>query len=86
MPEVRVYSRPGCHLCELLIADLMPLLRGRARLALREVDDDPAWRECYGERIPVVEIGGDVICELRLDRAAVLEALAAADEAARGGA
>jgi hypothetical protein len=27
--KIRVYSRPGCHLCELLIDELLPLIRDR---------------------------------------------------------
>lgn len=71
MPLVQVYSRPGCHLCERLLEELLPLLRGRARLEVRDVDADPAWQRTFGTRIPVVEVDGQVICELKLDVAAV---------------
>jgi hypothetical protein len=73
---VVVYSRSGCHLCERLLEELAPLVRGRASLELRDVDDDPRWRRELGERIPVVEIDGRVTCELTLDTGAVLQALA----------
>ena len=74
-PAVFVYSRPGCHLCEQLIEELAPLLRGRARLEVRNIDGHGPWQRQFGTRIPVVEIGGRVICEYHLDRDAVLGAL-----------
>lgn len=78
LPELQVYGRPGCHLCELMLEELVPLARGRARLVLRDVDDDPAWRAAYGERIPVLCLGGRELAVHRIDPGAVLRALAAA--------
>ncbi len=75
-PAVIVYSRPGCHLCEQLIGELAPLLRGRAELEVRDIDGHGPWERQFGTRIPVVEIAGRVICEFHLDRDAVEEALA----------
>ena len=87
LPTVVVYSRPGCHLCEVLIEDLVPLIRDRATLEVRDVDDRDAWRDAYGERIPVVELDGRALCKFRLDRCAILAALdpgGASDDAAFG--
>jgi Glutaredoxin-like domain (DUF836) len=54
-----LYTRPGCHLCEDAQADL-ERLRRRLPHALELVDitasDDLLSR--YGERIPVLSIGG----------------------------
>lgn len=72
MPEFTVYTRRGCHLCEVLIEELMPLTRGRARLHLCDVDRDPMLVERYGLRVPVLEADGEVLCEARLDREKVL--------------
>ncbi|MFN3884427.1 MAG: glutaredoxin family protein [Rhodocyclaceae bacterium] len=36
-------------------------------LAVREVDDDPSWRERYGQRIPVLIVGGEEIRHFFLD-------------------
>ena len=70
-----VYSRPGCHLCEELLEALLPLARGRAEVEVRNVDSRDSWRERFGTRIPVVELDGEVLCEYRLDAAAVTQAL-----------
>lgn len=75
MTEIRVYSRQGCHLCELLIEELLQLLHRRHALEIRDIDSDTDWQRQFGERIPVVEIDGRVICEYRLDVAAVEKAL-----------
>jgi len=75
-PEVVVYSRSGCHLCEVLIEELAPLLRGRAGLEVRDVDERGEWRERYGDSVPVVELDGVELCRYQLDRDAVAKALA----------
>ncbi len=71
MPEIRVLSRRGCHLCEDLLAELEPLLRGAATLAVIDIDSDAALAATYGTRIPVVLGDDELLCEGRLDRAAV---------------
>ncbi len=71
MPNVQIYTRPGCHLCEQLIEEIEPLLRGRARLEVRDIDTRADWREKFDTRVPVVEIDGRFICEHKLDRAAL---------------
>jgi thioredoxin reductase (NADPH) len=73
--EVIVYSRRGCHLCEQLIDEIEPLLRGRAALRVRDVDTEPSWADAYGWDIPVVFIDGAELCRHRLDRAALQSAL-----------
>jgi hypothetical protein len=70
-----VYSRRGCHLCELLLEDVEPILRGRASLEVRDVDTRQDWLERYGLRVPVLMLDGDEICHFQLDRDALLAAL-----------
>ena len=68
-----VYSRRGCHLCEDLLAELEPLLRGRAAVKVVDIDGDPSLAMQYGVSIPVVCAGGRELCRHVLDRAAVLQ-------------
>ncbi len=75
MPSVQIYSRPGCHLCEQLIEEIAPLLGGRTKLEVFNIDTRPDWQEAYGTRVPVVEIDGGLVCEHRLDRAALHKVL-----------
>jgi len=59
MHALILYSRPGCHLCEDVAAQLEPLLRGRATLDIVDVDSSIALERRYGLRIPVL-VDGDV--------------------------
>jgi hypothetical protein len=76
VPAIRIYSRQGCHLCEILIERLVPILRGRHPFEVLDVDTDAHWQRQFGDRVPVVEIDGRLICEYRLDVEAIEEALA----------
>ncbi len=80
----QVYSRRGCHLCELLLEQLEPLLRGTGEIQLRDVDTREDWCEQYGDRVPVVCIDDRTLCEYRLDRQAVLRELDAAETRGNG--
>ena len=69
MSEVVVYSRPGCHLCEEAMAAIVGLHGDGYRFELREVDiesEDALLRRLL-ERIPVVEVDGEIVSELILD-------------------
>ena len=73
MADVVVYSRPGCHLCEEALAQIVDLHREGYRFELHEVDiesNDLLLRR-YLERIPVVEVDGVEVSELILDRDAL---------------
>lgn len=63
LPVIYVYSRPGCHLCEQLIEQLLPVIRNRAHLEIRNIDTRAEWQQQFGTRIPVVEFEGAVIGE-----------------------
>lgn len=71
MTPLRIYSRPGCHLCEQLLEDLMPLVRGRLEIEVVNIDDDADLGREYGTRIPVIEFAGQFICQYTLDRIAI---------------
>ena len=75
MKPVEVYSRQGCHLCELMIEDLLPLLRGRLELVIHDVDSREDWKRDYDTRVPVVEYDGELICQYHLDREALTRIL-----------
>jgi glutaredoxin len=79
MSQVTVYSRPGCHLCEVALAALVKLHAEGYDFELHEVDiesEDLLFKRLL-EKIPVVEIDGVVVSELILDEAAVRGALQA---------
>ena len=83
-----LYSRPGCHLCELMKAELARARPSRPyRLTEVNIDLDPALVERFGRSIPVLEIAGRVAFKTKLGAAEFerkLERLAAEAERAGG--
>jgi hypothetical protein len=72
-----LYSRPGCGLCEELVAELTRLPQAQGYpLDIADVDADPGTRARYGHKIPVLLFGGELVCHGRLDVEEVLKALA----------
>jgi glutaredoxin len=73
---VTVYSTADCHLCE---AAMEVLRRLQAELAfeLRELDigSEEALLRAYFERIPVVDVDGDEVCEYFVQEEVVRERL-----------
>lgn len=67
-PEVVLYSRKGCHLCELVKESLAKLSR-HAEFDWREidVDSDPELRRQYNDQVPVVFINGRKAFKYHLD-------------------
>ena len=73
MQTLQVYSRQGCHLCEVLLEALVPMVRGTFEIEVLDIDTRPEWRDRYGMRIPVVELDGRTICKFHLDREAIAD-------------
>jgi glutaredoxin len=71
-----LYGKPGCHLCHDAREAVRRALLGR-ELALREVDItlDPVLFDRYRERIPVLELDGEVVFELVFDENGLQERL-----------
>jgi glutaredoxin len=66
---VTLYTRPGCHLCDEARSELEAMRPELPAFELREIDiesDEVLLRRLL-ERIPVVEVDGEVVCELFLD-------------------
>ena len=66
--EVVIYSKPGCHLCDVVKARL-ERLRESIAFDLREVNilEDAASFEKFKEEIPVVFMNGRKSFKYRLD-------------------
>jgi hypothetical protein len=76
--RLRLYTRPGCHLCEQMRDELAPWSAARGlEVELSDVDTDPALRRRYGLRIPMLTLDDELICSGRLDLAALERRLAA---------
>ncbi len=64
LPDLVLYGKPGCGLCDEARESLAALLAQRAsqsrpvpRLVERDITTDPAWERAYFLSIPVVELG-----------------------------
>jgi glutaredoxin len=65
LPELYLYTRAGCHLCDEARAMVQGLLEdraahGRRTAAIRErdIETHPEWERQFFATIPVVEVGG----------------------------
>ena len=57
--EVVVYSKPGCHLCDVVKATLAGLEHhGTFRWREVNIEDDPELQRLYWDQIPVVFVDG----------------------------
>ena len=64
LPELILYGRPGCGLCEEARGFITGLLDARREAGLatpalvhRDIDTNPTWQRAYFSSIPVVELG-----------------------------
>ncbi|PNY82351.1 glutaredoxin family protein [Deinococcus koreensis] len=65
LPELTLYTRPGCHLC----VQAEEHLRGlEFRYRAVNVDGDPALRERFGDDVPVLAHGERVLAKGVLGR------------------
>jgi glutaredoxin len=62
-----LYTRPGCHLCDVAKDTLMHHRRHLPELEEVNIESDPALKERFGTEIPVVEIDGRVRFRGRVD-------------------
>jgi glutaredoxin len=75
--EVIVYSRKGCHLCEIVKESLVKLhKRGGFQWRDVDVDSDPDLRRQYNDQVPVVFINGRKAFKYRMDEQEFLRKLA----------
>ena len=76
-PQLTVYTRHGCHLCEDLLQQMQILKNSHVfEYFTVDVDADPRIRQQYAALVPVVVLGDRQICHYFLDQAALLQALA----------
>jgi glutaredoxin len=80
---VTLYTREGCHLCDVVKGVIDQVRRERPfDLTIVDVDTDPELVRLYGEEVPVVAIDGRKAFKYRVDAAALRERLdRAPDEA-----
>jgi len=77
MHEVIVYSREGCHLCD-VVKETLAQLQPEADFQWRavDIDADAELRQRFNEEVPVVFIDGRKAFKYHMDRSQFLKALA----------
>jgi glutaredoxin len=82
MSTITVFTHADCHLCEQALAALRAL-QAEHPFELDECDirADEALHRAYFERVPVVALDGEELCEYVVDVPLVRERLAAAARA-----
>ena len=75
--QVLVYTRKGCHLCEIVKESLVKLeRRGFFRWQEIDVDGDEQLRRQFTDEVPVVFIDGRKAFKYRMDEREFLRKLA----------
>jgi len=75
-PVVTLYTRQGCHLCDVVKGVLEQVRAERVfDLVTSDIDEDPALRALYDTEVPVVAINGRKAFKYRVDAAALRERL-----------
>ena len=76
MKRLTLYTRVGCHLCDVM-KDQIEALSGRHAFTLDvvDIDRDPALRSEYNWDVPVLLVDGKKIAKYRLDEAMLIRRL-----------
>lgn len=76
MKRLTLYSRVGCHLCDVM-KEQIERLRPRYDFSLDvvDIDRDPALKAQYDWDVPVLLVDGEKIAKYRLDEAMLLRRL-----------
>ena len=67
-PQITIYQRDGCHLCEIASAQLEQL-QGEYEFELEQIDidSDDDLHRLYLERIPVIALDGEELYDFEID-------------------
>ena len=78
MKEVMVYSRVGCHLCEIAIDQINSVKDELGfNLEIKFIGDDAVLEQEYGEQVPVILINNKIHDYWRIDLARFTKAIKA---------
>ena len=68
LPEVILYTRAGCHLCEEAREEIRRV-RAKIPFAFRsiDIDRDPELVSLYNEEVPVIFVNGEKTFRYRVD-------------------
>jgi len=74
--QLTLYTRVGCHLCDVMKAQIERIGATHAfALEVVDVDEDPALQRLYDHEVPVLMVDGTKIAKYRLDEPMLLRRL-----------
>jgi hypothetical protein len=80
MVEIKLFSRRGCHLCEVALEEMRRIASAN-QIAIKVdeifIDGDPALESEYGFMVPVIHIDGAMHGYGRIEGARFLKAISA---------
>ena len=76
VPQLTLYLREGCGLCERMAAELSAL-ESRYTFALEriDIDEDPGLAVRFNAKVPVLAVDGEILCCHYLDTPALIDEL-----------
>ncbi len=79
-PEVTVFTKDGCHLCDQMLAQLEAMKYDdagipRFKLKILDIEDRQEWYELYREYVPVLVVNDQEVCHYFLDQKEFEQAL-----------
>ena len=83
LPQVTLYTRQDCHLCDdaaEMLADLAAELRFTVTAIDIDIDTDAAFLAKYNDVVPVIVVGEEIVAAAPVDRDTLREALVVALE------
>jgi hypothetical protein len=76
MISLTVYSRPGCHLCDEMMATIERVAHGTAlTVDVIDISTDPALEARYGLEIPVLLVNGKKAAKYRVSETGLVQLL-----------
>ena len=64
--KVVILGKPGCHLCDLLEAEVRSVLGSGTDFAVLDIEKDPILHDAYWLRIPVLKVGEREVFEAKM--------------------
>lgn len=75
-PRVVVYTRQGCHLCDVAIALVEQICADTGEdFVTIDIDSEPVLQERYTADVPVVSVDGTLVARWRVEPRALKRAL-----------
>ncbi len=76
--EFIIYSRQGCHLCDVMKDELEAMaMSKKGTIKLVDIDNDPDLKKRFNNQIPVLFFDDVEICHYKLNKKNLLRFLAA---------